>query len=169
MEPEDIIKGRIFTWSVLLTECFIGLIVMVFLANADPGTLSSAEMEKEPPEIQEMIRAEWRAAFSATSKANVAGPIYFVMITGLSLGVLGGHWRFRNAYGVILFVIAALTIAAPWLSPHKAVLEPNVLPIITAVLFALLHAAGGAIMLFFRPVKVFLHPRRMLFMTPPQA
>lgn len=169
MEPEDINKGRIFTWCVLVAECFIGLIVMVILAKADPGTLSSAEMEMLLPEEQALMREEWRSAFRATSKANVAGPVYFVLVTGFSLAVLGGNWTVRVGYGGFLFLLAAATAGAPWLSPHPAVLRPDTFPIVLSVAFGLLHAAGAVIVLFFRPVQLFLHPRRMLFAPPPQA
>lgn len=168
MDPEDIHKGRLFTWSVLVTECFIGLIVMIVLAGKDPGSLSTAEMSNETAEIQQMMRDNYDAARSATSVANVAGPFYFVIITGFSLAVLGGNWGVRIGYGIILFILAGITAAAPWLSPHRAVLEPSMGIIIGVVILALLHAAGGGIMLFFRPVLLFLHPRRMLFSPPPQ-
>ncbi|MGK0187450.1 MAG: hypothetical protein ACI9R3_003238 [Verrucomicrobiales bacterium] len=169
MDPEDIHKGRLFTWSVLLTECFIALIVMVVFAGKDPGTLSRIEMESQPPEIQQMMEDNYKTARSATSIANVAGPFYFVFITGFSLAVLGGNWIVRIAYGTVLFLLAAVTAAAPWLSPHRAMMEPTTVTIICVIPMALLHAAGGVIMLFFRPVLLFLHPRRMLFSPPPQA
>ena len=169
MDPEDIHKGRLFTWSVLVTECFIGLIVMIVLAGKTPGTLSRAEMESQPPEIQKMIKDNYDTARTATARASVAGPFYFVLITGFSLAVLGGNWTVRIAYGIVLFLLAGVTAAAPWISPHRSVLEPSTIVIVTVVLMALLHAAGGFIMLFLRPVQLFLHPRRMLFSPPPQA
>ncbi|MCB1099313.1 MAG: hypothetical protein KDN22_27330 [Verrucomicrobiae bacterium] len=169
MDPEDIHKGRIYTWSVLVTECFIGLIVMMVLAKADPGTFLSAEEQKAlAPDILEMARADWKQSLSATNTANVGGPIYFVLITGFSLALLGGNWGVRLAYGGFLLLLALVTGAAPWISPHRAVLEPSTVAIICCSLFALLHAVGGVIMLFFKPVQLFLHPRRMLFSAPPQ-
>ena len=166
MEPEDIFKGRVFTWSVLVTEFVIGLIVMVVLAGADPGLFSKAELESQPTDIQEMMRAEWEAARDASATANVVGPIYFVFITGLSLAVLGGNWTFRIIYGVFLIILAGVTCAAPWLSPHRVVMTADTVPIIFCSVFALLHLAGGLVMLVFKPVRLFLHPRRMLFSAP---
>ena len=168
MEPEDIYKGRIFTWSVLVTEFALGLAIMIFLARVEPGSLSTAELEAMNPEVQAMMRSEWQSALTATSNANVAGPIYFVLITGLSLAVLGGNWTLRIVYGVVLVVLAGITAAAPWLSPHSAVLKAETLPIVVSLVIAAIHLAGGAIILFYRPVKLFLHPRRMLF-APPQT
>ena len=170
MDPEDIHKGRIFTWSVLVTECVIGLFIMMILAKADPGSQPTGpELESMPQDIQEMMRLEWKSAYKATSTANVVGPIFFVLITGFSLAVLGGNWGVRLAYGGFLLLLACVTGAAPWISPHRAVLDPSTVAIICCSVMALLHAIGGVIMLFFRPVQLFLHPRRMLFSPPPQA
>ena len=169
MDPEDIHKGRIFTWSVLVTECVIGLFIMMILAKADSGSQPTGpELESMPQDIQEMMRIEWKSAYNATSTANVVGPIFFVLVTGFSLAVLGGNWGVRIAYGGFLVLLACVAGAAPWISPHRAVLDVSTVAIICCSVIALLHAIGAVIMLF-RPVQLFLHPRRMLFSAPPQA
>ena len=170
MDPEDIHKGRVCTWAVLIIECLIALVVMMWMINVDRPNIDREMVEKTrvvDPQMATMIEMEHKSADKAASTANVVGPVYFVVLTAFSLAVLGGSWGVRVAYGVFLAILALLTLLAPWLSPHRIVLTDSTLHIIMAVVFSLLHLAGAAIILLLKPVRLFLHPRRMLFTHPP--
>ena len=169
MDPEEVKKGRILTWAVILVEAAIAFCVMLWLASMDPGTLNldAAEMEGMPEADQKLMRSISRENFRAISQANVAGPIYFVVVLGMCLALLGGNWWVRVGFAVFLMAGAAATLACPWIV-HPAVLKPTTGAIIFAVLLSLIHSAGGVILLFAAPVKYFLHPRRMMFAAIPE-
>ena len=164
MDPEDIKKGRIFTWTVILMECFFAFCIMIWLVNMDRGTLDTAEMNKLPVEEQQFMRANWKTV----NQANIAGPILFVVVLGLCLALLGGNWWIRICTGLILIVFAAATMAAPWICP-PVILQPKAPAILAAGFLAFVHLAGGVLLLFAPPVKYFLHPRRMIYATVPQT
>ena len=167
MDPEDIKKGRFLTWAVILLEASVAFLVMMWLVSRETGTLNSEELKLMPEADRKVIQSSFRENYNAVSRARLAGPIYFVVVLGLCLAVLGGNWWMRIGFGVCLLLGAAGTLATPWIF-HPAVLKPNAAAILFAVLICLIHAAGGAVLLFIPAVKYFLHPRRMMYAAIPQ-
>jgi hypothetical protein len=162
MDPDDIKKGRVLTWGVILAQCFFALLVMMWLAGMDQVTLDQEELKSLPSAEQDMMRAIFKENVRAISTATVAGPIYFVVIICMCLALLGGNWWVRVGVGAALILCGLATLAAPWVL-HPSVLQPNNIPIFLAVLLSLVHSSCGAVLLFANPVRMFLHPHRMMY------